>query len=305
MVPTGLEDPHAASPTHSKVIIPAKTRPSTACIPVVDIMLPAGHLWPATIQVLASTSLTKVECILPEQPMAVDGAWSLGASCAHNAPTIPSVMTSVPPKHAGGTTMLEMLKPATMPSATKVPISFAVAPAMTAIVVDRVTIVDEQIASIIRNNAVSIVACPEDSEVARPANRKMITTTETRPISSCIPVVYIMFPPSHLRSATVQVLKMTTLPKIEGILHEQAIAVGGAIRGDTPATCQHWHPSVPAVRAMVSEKYSSMTTALKKLHSSKTPSSMNTLSGDATTPTMTTIVIDRVPIVKEEIGPVI
>jgi hypothetical protein len=112
-------------------------------------------------------------------------------------------------------------------------------------------------------------------------------------------------PASHLWSAIVQIHTSTALTKIEGVLSEQAMAIGDGIRGDTPSTCEHWHPSVPGVRAMVSEKYSSMTTALKKLHSSKTPSSMNTLSGDATTPTMTTIVIDRVPIVKEEIGPVI
>jgi hypothetical protein len=48
-----------------------------------------------------------------------------------------------------------------------------------------------------------------------------------------------------------------------------------------------------------------MTTALKHLQSHKTPSSMNFPSCDATTPTMTPVVVDRVPIVKEEIAPVI
>jgi hypothetical protein len=110
MVPTGFEDPHAASPTHSKVIVSGETRPSTACVPIVDIMFPPSHLRSATIQILAVATLTKVEDILPKQAMAV-GDRIIGrytpATCTHNIPSIGSVGTTVPEEHASMTTMLK------------------------------------------------------------------------------------------------------------------------------------------------------------------------------------------------------
>jgi hypothetical protein len=66
VIPTASEDSHPGSPSHSEVIVPGKSRPSTACVPVVDNLLPSSHVGSATIQVWAPTTHTEVEGILPE-----------------------------------------------------------------------------------------------------------------------------------------------------------------------------------------------------------------------------------------------
>jgi hypothetical protein len=66
-----------------------------------------------------------------------------------------------------------------VPSTTQVSSSFPVPPTMQAIVVDRVTIVDPQLASIVRNNAVIIPTSPEDAHATCPTRSEMITACET------------------------------------------------------------------------------------------------------------------------------
>jgi hypothetical protein len=72
MIPTASEDSHPGSPSHSKVIMTGKSRPSAAGVPVVNIMFPTLHIWPSTVQILTSTTLTEVEDIVPEKTMAIN-----------------------------------------------------------------------------------------------------------------------------------------------------------------------------------------------------------------------------------------
>ena len=67
----------------------------------------------------------------------------------HNSPSVASVRTSVPEQHPGMTTTLKHFEPGEMPPATEMLGGLTIAPAMAAIVVDRVPIVDPQVAPII------------------------------------------------------------------------------------------------------------------------------------------------------------
>jgi hypothetical protein len=203
------------------------------------------------------------------------------------------------------TAMFKHFKSSKMPSTSKTPVGLPIAPTVTAVIVDRVPIINKQVAAVIGDNAVPIIPSPEDPHTTCPTHCEVITCTETRPIASRVPIVHIMFPTLQVRRATIQVLAATPLTKVEGVFSEEAVAISGGSWSRPPATCDNRHPSVSGVRAMVSPEYSSMTTALKHLHSSKTPSSTNMLPCRTTTPAMTPIVVDRVPIVKEEIAPII
>jgi hypothetical protein len=56
---------------------------------------------------------------------------------------------------------------------------FSVTPTVEAIIVDRVPIVNPQLASIIGNNAKSVVPCPEDSHATSPSYSEMIAPGKT------------------------------------------------------------------------------------------------------------------------------
>jgi hypothetical protein len=71
MVMACLENSQATCPTHSKVVTSDKSRPFATCVAVVHHVLPASHARSAAIQILASSALTKVEGILPEQTMTI------------------------------------------------------------------------------------------------------------------------------------------------------------------------------------------------------------------------------------------
>ena len=92
-----------------------------------------------------------------------------------------------------------------------------------------------------------------------------------------------MFPTSHVRSTTTQVLATAALTKVEHILPEKPRAIGGA-KATILATCAHNSPSVASVSTMVPEEHPSMTTALKHLKPHKTPPSMDMPSGSSTSP---------------------
>jgi hypothetical protein len=64
----------------------------------------------------------------------------------------------------------------------------------------------------------------------------MITPLETRPFATCVPVVNSMTPSSVIRLATIQIWAAAAHFKVEGVLHEETIAVCGAVLCDTPAT---------------------------------------------------------------------
>jgi hypothetical protein len=184
-------------------------------------MFPTSHVRSATIEVLATTALPKVEDILSKQTMPISDRSGTDppATCAQGLPPASSVYANIAEKHTGSATMFKMFKPTKMPSSTLMPMSLPIAPTVTAIVVDGVTIVNEQIASIIGNNAESVVATPEESCARRPPYCKMIASVETWPSATSIPIVHIMSPSSHIRSPPIQILTVTALTKVEDILH--------------------------------------------------------------------------------------
>jgi len=106
------EDPQAASPTHSKVIVSRESRPPATCVTVVNDLAPSSHVRPATAQILAAPALPEVEGIFSEETMAISG-WSApgrpSAACLHNSPSVSSVGTMVPEQHASMTTTLKHL----------------------------------------------------------------------------------------------------------------------------------------------------------------------------------------------------
>jgi hypothetical protein len=113
-----------------------------------------------------------------------------------------------------------MLQPQKMPSMALMPGRLAIAPTMQTIIVDRVPIVNPQLATVIRNNAESVMSRPPDPRASCPAYCKMIASAETWPIATCVAVIHHMTPTSHVRPATIQVLTPASLPEVESVLHE-------------------------------------------------------------------------------------
>ena len=129
-------------------------------------MSPSCHVRPATIQVLAMASLTEVESVLPEETSAVCDLMCgvASATCTHHHPTVASIVSPVPEQHPCMAAVLKHLQPDKMPSTTQVLVGFTITPAMQTIVVDRVPIVDPQVAAIIRDNTESVMARPQDAQ---------------------------------------------------------------------------------------------------------------------------------------------
>ena len=79
-------------------------------------------------------------------------------TCPHNSPSVSGVGTSVPEQHPGVTTTLEHLESHKMPPSADMPSDLPIAPAMQAIIVNRVSIVEPQLAPIVGDDAEIIVA---------------------------------------------------------------------------------------------------------------------------------------------------
>jgi len=144
-------------------------------------MLPTCHVRPATIQVLAMASLSKVESVLHKETMAISDFMTLrcfSATCTRNNPSVSSVRTMVPEEHPGMATMFEHLESHKVPARSHVLSDLPIAPTVQAIVVDCVTIVDPQVASIIGNNAEMVMACPVESHAASPTYGKVIASVK-------------------------------------------------------------------------------------------------------------------------------
>jgi hypothetical protein len=203
----------------------------------------------------------------------------------------------VPEKHPSMTTTLEHLKSHKMPTTTKVFGCLPIAQAMQAVVIDRIPIVQPQLASIIRDNAKTVMPCLKDPEPARPTNGKVIAAFESRPFTTCVFIVHNLAPTSHVWFVINQVRALSALPKVEDILPEETSAVESAMTLVAFAACFHDSPSIGGIRAFVSEQHPSVTTTLKHLKSHNTPSSAKVLGGLAITPTVQAVVVDRIPIV--------
>ena len=84
---------------------------------------------------------------------------------------------------------------------TKIYRALPIAPTMQVIIVDRVAIVKPQVSAIVKENAEQKMTIPVDSQAACPTHSKVLTSGKASPSATCIVVVHIKLPSSHLRSA--------------------------------------------------------------------------------------------------------
>jgi hypothetical protein len=162
--------------------------------------------------------------------------------------------------------------------------NFTIAPAMQAIIVDRIPIVHPQLASIVGQNAEPVIRSPENSHATCPANCKVITSGKTWPSAACVPVVHHLFPTSHVRTATIQVRAPAPLTEVEGILAEDSMTINDATR--PVASCTRNHPSVSSVATSVPQEHPSMTTTFKHFKPDEMPSTAKMPVGLPITPSM-------------------
>jgi hypothetical protein len=270
-------------------------------------MSPTSHVWSTTIEVRATPTLTKVKGILPEEASSISGTIGDVASTTGtgNSPTVACVGAMIPKQHPSMATTLEHLKSYDMPPTTNLPPGHSTAPPMQAIVVNGVSIVDPELAAIVRNKLEMVTATPEKSHAACPTHSEVITSMEARPLATCVTIVHDMLPAGHIRLATVQVLATSTLTKVESILPEETMAICDRIRSVASATGSDNNPSVSSVGPVIPEEHPSMTTTLEELQSHKTPPTTNILSGHSTTPAVQAIVVDCISIVDPQLASII
>jgi hypothetical protein len=212
----------------------------------------------------------------------------------------------VPEEHASMTTTLKHLKSHQTPSSTHMWSSCSTAPAVQAIIVNCVSIVNPQLAPIIGDKLEVVMARLEDSQTACPTHCEVIPAAITGPIAASVTIVDVVFPASKIRSATVEVLTATSLAEVEGIFHEETIAISNRIAGAVAsATSPHNSPSVASVRTMVPEEHTSMTTFFKHLKSHEPPPSTHVRSGLSIAPAMQAIIVNCVSIVNPQLAPII
>jgi hypothetical protein len=209
------------------------------------------------------------------------------------------------------TTTLEELKSHETPSTTNVPSGHSSTPAVQAIIVNGVPIVEPQLASIIRNELEVVTAAPEDSQPTSPTHCKVVSTSESGPSATCVAVVHHVLPASMRGSAPIEVLAATSLTKVERILPEKTSTISG-FRATTPAasystsaTRTHNSPTVSSIGALVPEKHPGMTSTLKHLKSQSVCPSAKMLGGFAIAPAMQTVVVDCIPIVDPQLASII
>jgi hypothetical protein len=166
--------------------------------------------------------LAEVEGMLHEEAVAISSAvaFNVPATRSHSHPSIECVRTSVSEEHASSSTMLKKFKPRETPSTVNMPGSLPVAPTVQSIIVNGVPIVNPELTAIIRNNAPSEMASPEDPDASCPTNGKVIPSGKARPCATCVPVVDYLAPTSHVWPTALQVLATTALTEVEGILSE-------------------------------------------------------------------------------------
>jgi hypothetical protein len=288
MVTATPEKSHAACPTHSEVITSMEARPLAACVTIVHDMLPAGHIRLATVQVLATSTLTKVESILPEETMAIcDRIRSVAsATGSDNNPSVSSVGPVIPEEHPSMTTTLEELQSHKTPPTTNILSGHSTTPAVQAVVVDCISIVDPQLASIIGYELEVVTPTFEDSQAACPTCSEVISASITRPSATSVAIVHIMLPTGHVRLAIVQVLASATLAKVIDILPKEPMTISGFSGNVAPATSTHNSPAVPCVCAMVPKQHPGVTTTFEHLKSHKMPATTHMLSDLAIAPPM-------------------
>jgi hypothetical protein len=150
---------------------------------------------------------------------------------------------------------------------------------MQAVIVDCIPVVNPQLASIIRDDAVSIVAQFVDSHAASPTDGEVIASSKSRP--------------------------STTLAEVESILHVDTSTVYKHVPSSSIPICPRDFPSISGVFAPVPEQHPSMATPLKHFESHKNPSTTKMSVGLSIAPTVQAIIIDCVPIVDPQLASII
>jgi hypothetical protein len=200
------------------------------------------------------------------------------------------------------TTMFKHFNSDEVPSANT-PRSFPIAPTMQAIIVDRVTVANPQLASIIRDDAESIIPRSEKSHTTSPTSGKVITSRKMRPSSICVPVVHYTSPTSHVRPSATQTRASTTLAEVERIQPVNTITIHSAVA--TKAFGARDSPSISCVGSTVPKQHTSRTTTFEKFHSHNMPPTVKTSARLPIAPTMQTIVVNSVPIVDPQFATII
>jgi len=269
-------------------------------------MSPTSHVWFATVEVLTAATLTKVEDVLPEEARAISDLVPglTSATGTHNHPSVSSIATPVPEQHPSMATTLKHFKPHKMPPGAKMTGSLTIAPAVQAIIVDCVLVVDPQLAAVIGVNTETVMACLEDPQATCPAHSKVITSGKTRPFSTCVAIVHHVFPTRHVWTATVEILAPSPLTEVENVLPEETMTISWTMSATT-ATCTHNSPSVSSVRTMVPEEHASMPALLKHLKPHQMPSSTLMPSALTIAPAVQAIIVNCVSIVEPQLAPII
>ena len=154
-------------------------------------MPPTSHIRPAAVQVLATTTLAKEVSVFSEEAMAISGTMPTStAARLDDSPSITSIRAMVPEEHASMAAALKHLQSDQMPTGTHMRSGLSIAPAMQAVVINCVSIVDPQLAPIIGNNAKIIMTCSEDSQATCPPHSKMVAADKSRPFATCVAVVH-------------------------------------------------------------------------------------------------------------------
>ena len=155
-------------------------------------MAPSSHVWSASVQIRAPTTLTKVVDVFPKQasPISCTMISAPSASCTDNNPSVSSVVAMVPEEHPSMTTTLKHLKSHQMPSSTNMPSGRSTAPSVQAIIVNCVPIVDPQLAAIIGYELKVVMACSEDSHAASPTHSEVIATRKAIPSGTCVAIIH-------------------------------------------------------------------------------------------------------------------
>jgi hypothetical protein len=124
----------------------------------------------------------------------------------------------------------------------------------------------------------------------------VIASSKTRPFPVCVAVVDYLNFARHVRSAPIQVLASTTLPKIVDLLFETRRAT--RFRA-------HHSPTISSIGTSVPEQHPSMTSTFKHLKSQSMCPSAKMLGGFSITPTMQTIVVDCISIADPKLASII
>merc|ERR1719199_1338782 len=199
---------------------------------------------PAAVQVLAATTLPEVVATLNPATAATSAAIPPAATATprphasrrHNPPSVASVTAVVPEHDASMTPVLEELDSHGVPPTTVMPSGHPAAPAVQAIIVERVAVVDPELASIIGDELKMVPSSTPNDHPACPTRSKVISTAPAAPPAACVAVVHPRAVASMVNPAAVQVLAPPPLPEVIATLNPATAATSAAIPPATTAT---------------------------------------------------------------------